>query len=362
MAEVSIIIPVYKVEEYVGKAIESILNQTFQDWELFCVDDGSPDKSGEICDRYAAQDPRIRVIHQANAGAAAARNVAIEQAGGNYLYFMDADDWAEPEMLSDMVAAAKEHKTQLLIAGYYIETYYSDTEFYLQKQSAPSKYYESRRAFRQDAHTLFDRNLLYTPWNKLYEAAYIKENNIRFPKTHWDDFPFNLLVVRDVERVAVTEKGYYHFLRKRAESESEKYNPGLYAKREEENGWLLELYDYWNKTEREADPQAPAFPSDDDREFIARRYVERIVGCVENVTNRNCTLTKSEKKEEIRRIISLNTVKEALKIAKPRSRYMKIMLSPIRKGNVNLTYLEGKIISFIKRKNVKLFARLKANR
>ena len=104
---VSVIMPVYGVEDYVGAAIESIQNQTFTDWEMFAVDDGTKDRSGEICDDYAAKDSRIHVIHKENGGAPSARNVAIDQANGKYFYFMDSDDIAEPTMLADMVAAAE---------------------------------------------------------------------------------------------------------------------------------------------------------------------------------------------------------------------------------------------------------------
>lgn len=93
--KVSVIMPVYNVENYVGRAIESIQNQTLTDWEFFAVDDGTPDNSGKICDEYAAKDPRIKVIHKENGGAPSARNVAIDKAVGKYMYFMDSDDWAE---------------------------------------------------------------------------------------------------------------------------------------------------------------------------------------------------------------------------------------------------------------------------
>ena len=88
--------PVYKVENYVGKAIESMQKQTLTDWEFLIVDDGSPDKSGEICDEYAKHDGRLRVIHKENDGAPSARNIAIDLAKGKYMYFLDSDDWAEP--------------------------------------------------------------------------------------------------------------------------------------------------------------------------------------------------------------------------------------------------------------------------
>lgn len=348
--KVSVIMPVYKVEEYVGQAIESIQKQTLTDWEFIIVDDGTPDDSGKICDDYAAKDARIHVVHKENGGAPSARNVAIDLSKGKYLYFMDSDDWAEPEMLDDMVNLAEKNNSQLVVAGFYIDTYYSDTEKYTQTQAVEDMTFRSQREFRENAYRLFDENLLYTPWNKLYLSQYIRGHKLYFPKTFWDDFPFNLSVVRDVERVCVTSKCYYHFIRKRAESETAQYRSDMYQKREDEHQWMLDLYQYWDVHDKAS------------REFLARRYIERLVGCVENVTNPSCGLSKAAKKAAIRKMITNPTSMEAIRIAKPRSRYMKLMLMPIKWRNTTLTYLEGQTISKVRSKNTKMFAKLKANR
>lgn len=347
---VSIIVPVYGVEQFVGKAIESLQAQTFTDWECFLVDDGTKDRSGIICDEYAANDDRLIVIHKENGGAHTARNVAIEQAHGKYFYFMDSDDWTEPTMLEDMVAFAEEHNSEMVVTGYYIDTYYSDTEYITQENSQPTQVFGTQQEFRENAYRLFDCNLLYTPWNKLYSAKYILDHNIRFPITFWDDFPFNLRVLRDVERVAVLDKKYYHFMRARAESETAKHRPEMYNKREEEHGWMVDLYQYWN------------VDNEPSREFLARRYVERLVGCVENITNRDCSLSRKEKRAEIARMIHDPKVRDLLKTAKPRSRMMKLMLIPIHWRSSTLMYWEGCFISRVKQRNVRLFASLKANR
>ena len=156
--------------------------------------------------------------------------------------------------------------------------------------------------------------------------------------------------MRDVERVSVLSDKFYHFIRKRAESETAKYRSDMYDKREEENGWMEELFAHWG------------VDSPESREFLARRYIERIIGCVENVTNRNCPLSSKEKKAEIKRIISTDRVKNAVKTAKPNSKYMKIMLLPIKWNNAGLTYMEGRVISKVKSGNTKTFAKLKAGR
>ena len=347
---ISVIMPVYRVEKFVGKCIESIIDQTMQEWELIAVDDGSPDGSGRICDEFAKKDSRIIVIHKENGGAPSARNAAIEVARGKYFYFMDSDDWAEPCMLADMYKTAEENHAQLVVAGFYIDTYYNDTEFYTQEQCLPSKVFKSQQEFRENAYRMFDKNLLYTPWNKLYLAQYILDNNIRFRDTFWDDFPFNLEVVRNIERVVLMNEKYYHFMRARAESETAKYRADMYDKREEEHGWLLDLYKYWNINNPES------------VEMVQRRYIERVIGCIENITNAACTLSKKEKKECIHRMITSERAKTALKFAKPNSFTMRMMLFPVKMQWTGLKYLEGVIISKVKTRNIKLFACLKANR
>ena len=205
--KISIIMPVYNVEQYVGKAIESILNQTFTDYELLIVDDGTKDKSGEICDEYAAKDARIQVIHKENGGAPSARNTAIDIARGTYVYFMDSDDWAEKTMLQDMYDMAEQHNAQLVVCGYYIDTYYGDKHI-TEKICVDDRVFDNAQSFREESYRYFDRNMLYTPWNKLYRLDYMNEHGLRFPSTLWDDFPFNISYMKQVERVVVSTKAY----------------------------------------------------------------------------------------------------------------------------------------------------------
>ena len=284
---ISVIIPVYNVESWLRRAVGSLQNQTCTSYEILLVDDGSTDGSGALCDKLADDDVRIRVIHQENQGAAAARNAAIEIARGDYLYFMDGDDWCDRTMLKDMYRVASRHDLDLLITGFTIDTYYDDEgKYYRELRNAPDRIFESQEEFRANACQLFDAQLLYAPWNKLYRRSYIKEKGIRFPGTFWDDLPFNLDVMRDVERV----------------------------------------------------------------------------GCIENVTNCNCTLSREEKRAAIKQMISTPHAREALKKARPRTKMMYLVLAPLRMGNITLTMTESEFISWVRQNSTSLFARLKANR
>ncbi len=110
---ISVIVPVYKVEDYLSRCVDSILSQTYRNIEVILVDDGSPDKCGEICDRYAQHDPRVRVIHKENGGLSDARNAGIEIAQGQYISFIDSDDWVHPEFLESLYQLTRS-KTQTL--------------------------------------------------------------------------------------------------------------------------------------------------------------------------------------------------------------------------------------------------------
>lgn len=350
MPQISVIMPAYRVEAYIGRAVKSVLDQRFRDFELIIVDDGSPDRTGALADEFAAGDPRVRVIHQANAGAPLARNRAMAQASGKYFFFMDADDWAEPDMLGDLFALAEENGLDAAVAGFYIDTYYDETHFHRQLLNVPAQVFPSREAFRRAAWRLFDKNQLYPPWNKLFRADYIRENHIEFPDTFWDDLPFNLAVFRDIERVGVTDRAYYHFIRARAESEGARYREGMYEKREEEHRWMLELYAHWGAS----DP--------DSEEMLQRRYAERVVGCVENVAGPRCPLSRREKREKIREMLENPALSRALAVARPRSAAMKLLMLSLKTRSVSLVLLEGEFISFVKRRWGGIFAKLRANR
>ena len=118
MPTVSIIVPVYKAEKYLHRCIDSILSQTFTDWECILVDDGSPDRSGAICDEYAQKDNRIRVIHKENGGVSSARNVGINNAQGIYITFVDSDDWIEKTCLETCSKEMDDNRLDLLQFGY----------------------------------------------------------------------------------------------------------------------------------------------------------------------------------------------------------------------------------------------------
>ena len=149
MPKVSIVIPDFKVEKYIDNCLNSLLNQTFKDYEIIFVDDGSPDNSGVKCDEYASKYPFVKVLHQQNSGAGKARNTGLEIASGEYVTFTDADDWAEPEMLEKSVAVL-DTGYDLVMFGNYVNTF-NDKEDKIIKRDvwAPKGDYKTQQECRE---------------------------------------------------------------------------------------------------------------------------------------------------------------------------------------------------------------------
>lgn len=180
---ISIIVPIYKVEEYLERCIQSILKQTYNEYELILVDDGSPDNCGEICDRYAEIDNRIKVIHKPNGGLSDARNVGLEMAGGEYVVFVDSDDWLAPQYLEHLLDVAK--KTGSDIVECDIIKTSNENEIAVCESEYGSKCYKTEEALR----LLVEDSVFHQyVWNKIYTREVI--GNISFEKgrTNEDEF------------------------------------------------------------------------------------------------------------------------------------------------------------------------------
>ena len=123
---ISVVIPVYNVEKYLAECVDSVLGQTYQDYEIILVDDGATDSSGAMCDEYAQKDGRIRVIHQPNGGLSAARNTGLSAAAGEFVYFLDSDDYIEPTALADLVSVAEQERADVVFFDGYV--FYDECE------------------------------------------------------------------------------------------------------------------------------------------------------------------------------------------------------------------------------------------
>ena len=202
---ISIIVPVYKVEGLLDRCVASVTAQTYHDWELILVDDGSPDGCGKICDGWAARDSRIRVIHQPNGGLSAARNAGIELAGGKWLAFLDSDDWWAETFLEEMSEALRQAEADMAICGWV-------SEF---EDGSPSQERLPEKGVRTSYEALeilsgTEGVLFVTAWNRLIRRSLWKE--LRFPpgKLHEDEYTAHLVLDR-MPRIAVLDRPLVHY-------------------------------------------------------------------------------------------------------------------------------------------------------
>lgn len=205
---ISVIVPVYNVEDYLPKCLDSILNQTFVDFELILVDDGSTDVSGKICDEYAQLDERIKVIHQKNGGLSNARNSAVAIAKGKYYSFIDSDDWVDEHMLFEMYTQAVLNEADIVIAGHFIVNL--DTSI---KENIKVKAQRILNRIEATSLILEDKEIHSFAWDKLYRRELFE--GIQYPENRvFEDTATTYKLFNRAIRLVQMDKAYYYYLRR----------------------------------------------------------------------------------------------------------------------------------------------------
>lgn len=206
---ISVIVPIYKVEKYLRKCIELILSQTYTNLEIILVDDGSPDKCGEICDEYEKKDSRIKVIHKKNGGLSDARNAGLDIMAGNYVAFVDSDDWIEPQMYEHLLAKLHYFHADISIGGVSCDLDDNgiiNTEKIVSYDSAPFS-----EGNVETMHRFFTTS--WAAWDKLYKADLFRD--IRYPVGEInEDEAIVLQLLSKCTRVCYTNEVFYHYMRR----------------------------------------------------------------------------------------------------------------------------------------------------
>lgn len=201
---ISVVVPVYQVENYLHRCVDSILNQTYRDLEVILVDDGSPDDSSVICDEYAEKDSRVKVIHQKNAGAAAARNVGLRNAKGDFVAFVDADDWLEKDMYQRLSDALISQNADIACSGCYVDEKDSSEALTIDVLK-----YNSPKEFLQGAIT-GQNHALIALWSKLYRRQVF--DGVSFVEgITSDDCVIAIDICAKQPKLVILSEAYYHY-------------------------------------------------------------------------------------------------------------------------------------------------------
>lgn len=285
----SIVIPVYNAQEYIEKAITSIQCQSFQDYEVICIDDGSTDNSAKILDGFSKKDQRIRIVHCENGGVSRARNTGIDLARGEYLLFMDSDDEYEQNALRILAEKLMSEKPDFLCFGYR-EVVYKDKQVIknISKSYGNTEYNQNQ--IRREGLALISHPLFGSVWSKAYKRSLLQEKNIRMNENLYigEDYCFNLDVIQYVHDFQTIEDALYIYKIQNNNSIINRYKKDkfsqMYRMHQIRTEFIQNCLD-----EKEEKKSA----------YIRYNYIRTCMSCFMDYSRKECTLSRKEQLKEI---------------------------------------------------------------
>ena len=349
---ISVVMPVYGVEQYLNRAAESILQQTFQDIELILVDDCSTDKCGTICEEIANKDHRVKVMHlKQNGGVSNARNQGMTLAEGHYVLFMDSDDYLDLDALQLAVDSIHKNPAKLVIWG-LIEEYYDNSNQLATtvKVDYPEYLFSSKEELRPHIIRLENKTLLGYPWNKLYDLNYLREQQLQYDSMALnEDIFFNIAFVQDIDSLNILNIAPYHYQKKIDYGLTSKFVVDYYDLHMLRISKMLELYKSWGLCTEEV------------KKILANIYVRYVTSAIQRNCDKRSGMNGKEQKEFIEGLFDTYLYRELIEHVSPESKIVKLSVF-LQNKKTNSCYMCGKGIYFVKNKLPILFAKLKQNR
>ncbi|WP_016896802.1 glycosyltransferase family 2 protein [Aerococcus viridans] len=329
MIKISIIMPVYNVKEYLKRSIESVLNQSYKNWELILIDDGSTDGSAMVCDDFSSRYKNIIVKHQSNTGSGIARQNGVDISSGEYICFIDPDDYISEEALKNNVEIVENYNPDLIVNGYF-QIRKDKTKKIRHDKIIPNlEGFYNKKEFIQ----IFKQYLNMNPrslWNKLYKKNFLLENDIRFTDQRvGQDALYNFQVYKHINNVFLDNNTYYFYDTLREGSAVKKYNS--YRVQYEINiiNSYKELFNYWGESNKFKD-------------IIAKEYWNLILLELMNVNRSNGELTFQDKVGKVTDLLDKTEVKKGfneLDIEKINKPFQKLLIYFIKKRNYKFAIL-----------------------
>lgn len=287
---VSVIIPIFNVSCFIERGLQQILNQTYQDFEIILVDDGSTDDSLIKCQKWERTDSRIRVFHQENQGAGGARNLGIEKSHGKYIYFYDIDDEISPSLLEYNVSIMEKYDYEIICFGYKnIETTFRSETIVTFNQTIVHNNSELRDVFVDE----FLLKVNGFPWNKFYRKDFLDKYNLRYEYQRiQQDEVFNLLCYHRVERLYLSPEVLYNYYIYEKGNTRSRFIPDRFDVYKSVIGHFENLKEFWKINDSRFD------------DYIHKRFYSSVLQCMLfNLLHKDCNWNKSEKQSEINRIM-----------------------------------------------------------
>lgn len=284
--DVSIVVPVYNLEKWIGRCLDSIAQQTFSNFEVLLIDDGSTDNSGAICDEYAKRDSRFHAYHKENGGLASANQYGLDRATGKYIINVDPDDWVEEEMLASLYSKAEENNADMVICDFYMD--------YPQKQI-----YKTQRPDSLEPgyiiDSLFSGKLHGSHWNKLIRTSCIWEGQVSFVEgaNYCEDLLFNVNVLTHIKKVSYLHAAFYHYVQ---------YASSLSYTNPSNSKWLKNYEIY----QKEADRLAVEMNKPWIRDYV---HTNKLMGMIRHRNIKNSEFKKELKRKDVRWVTKYMSLK-----------------------------------------------------
>ena len=273
----SVIIPVYNVEKYIDRCLKSVISQNYDDLEIIVIDNGSTDRSGSICDIYANEYANISVYHIENHGVGPARNFGLSKAKGEFISFVDADDYLVGNLFSD-VESQLDSQLDLLVFSYYNSIEKNLSEIDRSAKILPSEGKKDKSDFIALFQELYLTDMMYTVWNKIYRREFLEEHQIVFESYELgEDVRFNLNVYQHVNAVLLVKSCYYVYISGRVDSAMGQCNPNRMNYQLEELGKVDQLMTSWNIH---------------DDQFIDQIKARILMSNIQNISKQKMSLSK----------------------------------------------------------------------
>lgn len=280
----SVIIPVYNVENYLSRCIDSLLAQNYADLEILLIDNGSNDQSGQICEDYATQFSNITAYHIPNKGVGSARNFGLSKAKGEFICFVDADDYLVGNLFSD-VESQLDSQLDLLVFSYYNSIEKNLSEIDRSAKILPTEGKKDKSDFIALFQELWLTDMMYTVWNKIYRKEFLEEHQIVFESYELgEDVRFNLNVYQHVNAVLLVKSCYYVYISGRIDSAMGQYNPNRMNYQLEELGKVDQLMISWNSH---------------DEQFIDQIKARILMSNIQNISKQKMSLSKKRHYVEV---------------------------------------------------------------
>lgn len=330
----SIIMPAFNCEKFIKKSIESVVNQSYQDWELIIINDGSTDDTFDICKKYA-EDKRIKIYTIENSGPSSARNYGLNKSSGEFVLFIDSDDFFELSALDILNSKIEKKEPEILFFSNYTDICTKDSYRTLYQNKFINKFYISNNDFKYDFCALANNSYIYPVWNKCYSKKILNRTNAKFPEKikFSEDFVFNLNIYIKANKIMVINKALYHYVSRKEGSITTSFDTTRLNQINFVYNYCKDILNEWNE---------------DFLEFFSNIYILEVSVFINNLFNPGVLLSSSDKREIIFKIITdqrvINNIKNTNTVGIRNYIFRKLFL----KKQINLLYFIGWISRIIK--------------